>query len=177
MRSLLEEFEVAHQGQLHGFERSGVLPPSFATPDGREWRLSEIIVGWQPRISDRWAWSTLHVWILAGKVAVRFVPLPCELSSQAPNDPAREFIEREFGPGDRRQPHIQIGEADFATTELLVEFGTITPAKFAINLGTECCDHMVVPFGARYAFVFTPKEKLFRVVRSRPRQKNTRSRS
>lgn len=176
--SLLEDFERAHRRRLHGAERSEKLPPSLKTPDGRDWRLSEIIVGWKPRISDRWAWSVLHGWIIAHKVLVAAMEMPCELSTQDANDPAREFVERMFGPGERDQPHIHVGMVDFAGEDALVEFGSITPASFVINLGTECCNHVVVPFSSRYAFIFSPQERLFSTTRNGPatppRKKRTR---
>jgi len=165
---LLENFERAHLKEFADAESIGPLKvPSVKTPDGRPWMLNEIVVGWQPRISDHWALTLLHAWIVYKLVKVCHVELPCELrASRNVDDPARAFIESEFGPGEREPCHFLIGRADFCSEgqdddrPLLVEFGTCAPAKFVINLGMELCDHMIVPYNSKYAFVFIPTKQL-----------------
>lgn len=158
----LEDFETAHLRELAELGREPFDEVSFCTPDGREWRLSEVLRGSRTRPSDRWGLETLHGWIARGFVDVWHVGLPCELvSASSPDDPARRYVERVYGPLEER-PRAFVGECDFAgrgagDALLLVEVGDVSPAKFALNVGKMRCDHMVVPFASYYAFVFQPR--------------------
>lgn len=134
---------------------------TWKTPDGKIWTPQQVLQGWSRRSSDRWAWQTLHNWVVNDAVIVRHVELPVEY--QRPGDEAWQFISK-LGNGDfEREPLGLMGRADmvvyFDTDDpgLFVEFGTCTPAKFVFNLGATGEDWMLVPRGpCTYGFVFTP---------------------
>jgi len=172
---LLEDFERSHTRRFLEIERFDLPKQTLRTPDGKDWTIQQIVPGHSRRISDRWAWITLHCWIRWDAVDVTVVDLPAPLLFHRPTADAWAFIEREYGPGEREPQLPFFGRADFegvgrsradgSSYSLFVEFGNVPPAKFLLNLGYAIADYMIVPYGSPFAFVFFPTQTLL----SRPR--------
>jgi hypothetical protein len=184
--SLIETFEHSHLREFAEYESVALPEKTWRTPDHRWWTPQSVLKGWGSRISDHWAWITLHCWIVEKRVMVMHVELPGPLGCHMPDDPTWAFVDRRYGPGETEPLAHPIGRADLACYDdrdkilLMIEFGTCAPAKFILNLGHSCCpvgnSHplylvegthwMIVPYGCAYAFVFIAAEQLF--ARKRP---------
>lgn len=137
---------------------------TWITPDGRKWAPQDVLIGWQPRLSDRWGCSMLAHWIRSKQVSVSHVDLPQPLAVHRLSDPAwRAVAAMGFGSDESDlEPDAWLGRADLALyfeepklVSTLVEFGTCSPGKFVLNIGS-CwvCDWMIVPYGCPYGFEF-----------------------
>lgn len=155
---IIDAFEQEHATRLAKFAKSLLPKSSWRTPD-RSWTPQDVLRGFHPRVSDRWAWLLLHYWIVNGDVEVLHTALPAPLWRHDPVDPAWTFIEQTFGPGEL-EPVVPLGRADLACAvengRLVVEFGTCFPAKFVLNFATTArsTHAMIVPHGCSYAFTF-----------------------
>lgn len=161
MSSTLDIFERARLREFADYEAITLPKQTWQTPDRQWWTPQTVLKGWRPRISDHWAWVTLHAWVVADEVTVMHVELPEPLVNHQPTDEAWSFIDYVFGPGEMEPLAYPIGRADLfcdgdeTQAPLMVEFGTCAPVKFVLNLGHNWCTHwMLVPYGCPYAFVF-----------------------
>jgi len=166
--SLMEDFERSHLRTFAEYEDIPLPKRTWRTPDGQWWTPQSILEGWQRRISDHWAWLTLHCWIVQDDVDVTHVELPAPLRRHEPIDPAWTYVDQLYGPGIREADAHPLGRADLlfpgegGEPSLMVEFGTCAPAKFTINLGSSSTytHWMSVPYGCEYGFVFTARRAL-----------------
>lgn len=138
--------------------------PCWKTPDGRAWAPQDALRGWRSHATDRWGCSIIAQWIEQKLVEVMHVDLPSPLRYHAPDDPAWRYVAALGVAGEREacnswgRSDLVVTFADGATAD--VEFGTCSPAKFALNLGNAANDQIVVPYGCRYAFAFRPAHEL-----------------
>jgi len=169
---LIDTFEHARLREFAEYESITLPKKTWQTPDHCWWTPQSVLKGWGSRISDHWAWITLHCWIVEKRVTVMHVELPSPLRRHTPDDPAWAFIDWQYGPGEVEPLAYPIGLADLACQNnrdeplLMIEFGTCAPVKFILNLGHAFCDiqsthWMIVPYGCAYAFVFIPEAQLF----------------
>jgi hypothetical protein len=168
MASMLDAFERARLREFAEYEAVTLPKKTWRTPNGQWWTPQSVLKGWRPRISDHWAWVTLHAWIVWDKVTVAHVELPEPLVAHRPEDEAWAFIDYVFGPGELEPLAHPVGRADLycdgeeGQAPLMVEFGTCAPVKFLLNLGHNYLTHwMLVPYSCPYAFVFVAAESLF----------------
>jgi hypothetical protein len=161
--TIIEHIERDRAADLARWYSIPLPAASWLTPDGKAWTPQEVIRGFNPGHSDRWAWLHLHHWITTGAVQVRHIELPTEMLAQKPSDPVWQFIaEMDADNSPEFEPWVDGGRADMAIDigdggpTLFVEFGSCKPMKFAMCIGGSGNDWMIVPYQCKYAFVFTP---------------------
>lgn len=153
MPSSLDTFERQNLPHLLTYEAVALPKRTWRTPSREWWTPQAVLTGWRSRVSDHWAWLTLHAWVVEDRVDVAHVELPRPLQQHDPSDAAWAYVDAAFGPGERD------GRADLSCDGLLVEFGACAPARFVLGLGGGGEEHwMIVPYGCEYGFVFVPKE-------------------
>lgn len=170
MTTLVEHYEVAHARDIAECLSISLPAASWRSPDGVSWTPQSVLCPWQPRTSDHWAWLRLHAWVLCGDVEVRHIELPSPLLIHDRSEAAWRYVRSlggvvEDGPGG---PGVTFGRVDLVLCgnddgdPMLVEFGTCSPLKFVLNLGTSIdTDWMIVPFHCPFAFVFRATRQLF----------------